>query len=118
MFHKGDFVYADPPYLIACATYNEQGGWGEREERALFDFLDELDKRGVPFALSNVLRSKGRPVSYTHLDVYKRQVLDSSCEGQGTIIVSAGKIGHQVELSPADLMRVCGASLAPLTLSG
>ena len=43
-------------------------------------------------------------------------VLDSSCEGQGTIIVSAGKIGHQVELSPADLMRVCGASLAPLTL--
>lgn len=60
MFHKGDFVYADPPYLIACATYNEQGGWGEREERALFDFLDELDKRGVPFALSNVLRSKGR----------------------------------------------------------
>lgn len=56
----GDFVYADPPYLITCATYNEQGGWGEEDERALLAFLDGLDGRGVRFALSNVLRSKGR----------------------------------------------------------
>ena len=26
---ENDFVYADPPYLITCATYNEQGGWNE-----------------------------------------------------------------------------------------
>ena len=55
-----DFVYADPPYLITCATYNEKGGWNEALETALLDFLDRLHARGVPFALSNVLRSKGR----------------------------------------------------------
>ena len=55
-----DFVYADPPYLITCATYNEQGGWGEDDERALLSFLDELNSRNIRFALSNVLRSKGK----------------------------------------------------------
>ena len=42
-----DFVYVDPPYLITCATYNEQDGWNEDHEK---------DR----FALSNVLRSKGK----------------------------------------------------------
>lgn len=55
-----DFVYADPPYLITCATYNEKGGWDENLERDLLVFLDRLHIQGVPFALSNVLRSKGR----------------------------------------------------------
>lgn len=55
-----DFVYADPPYLITCATYNEKGGWSETLERELLAFLDRLHAQGVPFALSNVLRSKGR----------------------------------------------------------
>lgn len=56
----GDFVYVDPPYLISCATYNEQGAWGEQEEIELLGFLDNLNSRGVKFALSNVLRSKGK----------------------------------------------------------
>lgn len=55
-----DFVYADPPYLITCATYNEQGGWSKSDERDLLAFLDDLDKRHIRFALSNVLRSKGK----------------------------------------------------------
>lgn len=55
-----DFVYADPPYLITCASYNEQGGWTEAEERDLLDLLDELSKRNVKFALSNVLEAKGK----------------------------------------------------------
>ena len=55
-----DFVYVDPPYLITCATYNEQGGWGETEEKDLLAFLDKLHNQGVRFALSNVLRSKGK----------------------------------------------------------
>lgn len=53
-------VYADPPYLIGRATYNEQGGWGEQEERDLLALLDELHRRGVPFALSNLLTSRGK----------------------------------------------------------
>ena len=55
-----DFVYADPPYLITCATYNEQGGWNEDFERSLYRFLDELHARNIRFALSNVLTSKGK----------------------------------------------------------
>ena len=55
-----DFVYVDPPYLITCATYNEQGGWDLRAEQDLLNFLDKLNAKGIKFALSNVLRSKGK----------------------------------------------------------
>ena len=54
------FVYADPPYLITCATYNEQGGWNEQDEKDLLQFLDKLHSNNIKFALSNVLRSKGK----------------------------------------------------------
>lgn len=55
-----DFVYVDPPYLITCATYNEQGGWDLKAEQDLLNFLDKLNAKGIKFALSNVLRSKGK----------------------------------------------------------
>ena len=54
------FIYADPPYLITCATYNERSGWGEQDERDLLEFLDRADRRGIRFALSNVMKSKGK----------------------------------------------------------
>ena len=54
------FFYADPPYLITCATYNEQAGWTENDEKDLLRYLEELDKKGIRFALSNVLESKGK----------------------------------------------------------
>lgn len=57
---NNDFVYVDPPYLITCATYNEQGGWSETYEKDLLRFLDSLNEKGLRFALSNVLRSKGK----------------------------------------------------------
>ena len=53
------FVYCDPPYLITTATYSEQKGWTEKDERDLLSKLDELNERDVRFALSNVLESKG-----------------------------------------------------------
>lgn len=55
-----DLVYVDPPYLITCATYNEQGGWNEQSEKDLLAFLDNMSANGIKFALSNVLRSKGK----------------------------------------------------------
>lgn len=55
-----DFVYADPPYLITCASYNEQGGWCEKDEYNLLELLDSLNERNIRFALSNVLESKGK----------------------------------------------------------
>lgn len=54
-----DFVYVDPPYLITCAAYNEQGGWTENDEKDLLCFLDSLSKKNIRFALSNVLEAKG-----------------------------------------------------------
>ncbi len=57
---RQDFVYADPPYLITCAAYNEGYGWDERKEHALYALLDELHNRNIRFALSNVITSKGK----------------------------------------------------------
>ncbi|MFV0563210.1 DNA adenine methylase [Malaciobacter mytili] len=53
------FVYLDPPYLATTASYNENGGWNEKLEEELLDYLDSLTSRGIKFALSNVLESKG-----------------------------------------------------------
>ncbi len=50
-------IYADPPYLVTCATYNESNGWNAELERHLLDYLDEANARGIKFALSNVLKS-------------------------------------------------------------
>ena len=55
-----DFVYCDPPYLITCATYNEKDGWNEQCEKDLLNLLDNLNSKGVRFALSNVLFNKGK----------------------------------------------------------
>ncbi len=53
-----DFLYADPPYLITDAVYNENAGWTEREETELLNMLDKLNNEGIKFALSNVLQKK------------------------------------------------------------
>lgn len=54
-FTKDTFVYADPPYLITVASYNENGGWNEQMEYKLLEYLDECTENGIKFALSNVL---------------------------------------------------------------
>lgn len=53
-----DFIYADPPYLITDAVYNENSGWGKEEEEALLALLDNINSKGIKFALSNVLQKK------------------------------------------------------------
>ncbi|MPM23942.1 Modification methylase FokI [bioreactor metagenome] len=55
----GSFVYADPPYLITNASYNEQGGWAEDCEYKLYELLDSLNRNNINFALSNVIENKG-----------------------------------------------------------
>ena len=57
---SNSFVYADPPYLISAASYNEQDGWNEQDERDLLRFLDNLQLNNIKFALSNVLQCKGK----------------------------------------------------------
>lgn len=41
------------------ASYNENGGWTEKDEEDLLKYLSVLDKSGVKFALSNVIEHKG-----------------------------------------------------------
>jgi adenine-specific DNA-methyltransferase len=57
------FVYADPPYLITTGSYNDGNrgfkDWNEVQEKRLLSKLDELNCRGIRFALSNVLTHKG-----------------------------------------------------------
>ena len=61
---KDDVVYCDPPYLISTCTYNDGNrgfkNWTKKEKIDLLSLLDDLNKRGILFALSNVLEHKGQ----------------------------------------------------------
>lgn len=54
----GDFLYFDPPYLITFSDYNKN--WNEEEERRLYNLLDDLDKKGIKWGLSNMVYHKNR----------------------------------------------------------
>lgn len=57
-FKSNDFIYLDPPYLISNSEYNKL--WTEKDETDLLNILDDLDKKGVRFAISNLLASKDK----------------------------------------------------------
>ena len=57
-FDKRDFIIVTPPYLLSLATYNENGGWTERDEKDLYTFLNGIGGE-VKWAMSNVLETKG-----------------------------------------------------------
>lgn len=61
---SNDFIYCDPPYLITTGTYNDgkRGftGWNEFQEKKLLTLLENLNHKGIKFALSNVLVHKGK----------------------------------------------------------
>ena len=56
---SNDFCYFDPPYYLGDASYNENDGWNENKEKELLEYLNEVDKHGIKFALSNVTEHKG-----------------------------------------------------------
>lgn len=62
MINKDTFVYCDPPYLIALASYNDGkrgfNGWNEKLEIQLLEFLDRLNSKKIKFMLSNILKHK------------------------------------------------------------
>jgi len=60
---KDDFVYLDPPYLITSSEYNKL--WSQESESDLLHLVDNLNKKGIKFALSNV----------THYNGYKNELL-------------------------------------------
>ena len=57
-YQPDDLVYLDPPYLITFSEYNKL--WNEDTERDLLALLDNLNERGVNFAISNVTHYRGR----------------------------------------------------------
>ena len=57
-YQPGDFVYLDPPYLITFSEYNKL--WNDDTERDLLALLDNLNERGINFAISNVTHYRGR----------------------------------------------------------
>ena len=51
-----DFIYLDPPYLISFSEYNKL--WNTDTEHRLLNLLDELDKKNIRFAISNIIKHK------------------------------------------------------------
>jgi DNA adenine methylase len=55
-YQKDDFIYLDPPYLITFSEYNKL--WNRKTETELLQMLDNLNKEGIKFAISNVTHYK------------------------------------------------------------
>ena len=56
--NKDDFVYLDPPYFNTTATYNENNGWSEDDENALYSLCERLNENKIKFGMSNVFENK------------------------------------------------------------
>lgn len=82
--NKDDFVYLDPPYFNTTATYNENNGWTEDDENALYLICERLDKHGVKFGMSNVFENKG----------VKNQKLIDWCEKNGWNVYAFDKFTY------------------------
>lgn len=57
-YREDDLVYLDPPYLITFSEYNKL--WNEETEREFLNLIDDLNKRDIKFAISNVTHYKGK----------------------------------------------------------
>lgn len=68
-FGDGDFMYVDPPYLIANADYNAgrsaKISWDVRDELKLYEFLDNANNKHIKWAMSNFLKHKDKVNKYT-----------------------------------------------------
>ena len=53
-----DYILLDPPYLISQSEYNKL--WNEEHEKELYDFLDELNSKGIRFGITNLVYHKGQ----------------------------------------------------------
>ena len=51
-----DLIYIDPPYIASKYQY---GGWTEKNDIEMFEWISHLDELGYKFILSNTLRHRG-----------------------------------------------------------
>ena len=57
-YQENDLVYLDPPYLTTFSEYNKL--WNDKTEHELLMLLDELNKKNIRFAISNVTHYRGK----------------------------------------------------------
>ena len=57
-YEADDLIYLDPPYLITFSEYNKL--WNEETEHDMLALLDDMNARGIHFAISNVTHYRGR----------------------------------------------------------
>lgn len=90
-----DFIYCDPPYYNSFASYNENNGWSEKDEKDLLDYLDSLNNRRFRFALSNNLRYDN-PLLDSWKDKYNIHYLN--CDYSNCNYHKKDKISKDVEV--------------------
>ena len=56
---KSDVVYADPPYIITNAFYNENNGWNSKDEEDLLNLLLTRVEKNKFTLLSNITEKTG-----------------------------------------------------------
>lgn len=69
-----DFIYLDPPYLISFSEYNKL--WNTDTEHRLLNLLDELDKKNIRFAISNIIKHKNMHNGIFDIWAKKYHVID------------------------------------------
>jgi DNA adenine methylase Dam len=57
-FTKDDYIFLDPPYLISMSEYNKL--WNEDKEKELCNCLDELNKKGIKWGVTNLIYHKDK----------------------------------------------------------
>ena len=83
------FVYVDPPYMLTCGAYNDGkrgfGGWTKDHEASLFNFLDILEYRKIPFMFSYVLENGGQTNGHINswLKMHSNYRVIEISQGQG-----------------------------------
>ncbi len=79
-----DLIYCDPPYLITTGTYNDGNrgfkDWKVEQECALYEYLDNVHKRNIKFALSNVIEHKGKTNEILAEWAKKYRVIELNCD--------------------------------------
>lgn len=101
---------ASPRLLVACVPADRQ-----LDLRALAQFAQVKRVELAPAAAAE--RATGYVLGgISPLGQRKRlwTVIDESVRDHGTIFVSGGRRGLEIELMPADLLALCAAGIAPI----
>jgi 3'-phosphoadenosine 5'-phosphosulfate sulfotransferase (PAPS reductase)/FAD synthetase len=55
-----------PPYLVTCASYNEQDKWNEKDEQELLNLLDACKKQNIKYPLVDLKMTEEDCLKYCY----------------------------------------------------